>query len=208
MRHPLTLLAWEMNDRPLSRAARRAAAAARRERARLQDGQVDQRHRVRRRLLDDLAPGRAATRGPRVLRLPDADSTCKENRHDFTHAPGLGAWLWFLGALVALAPRSSTISGAATGSTAPALLLVIASSALMLVLALSLARWRSSSRWAHGILLLVLLGSTPRYRLCGLTCRGLVGARWHAPRLGRWLADVVSGVQRLSRCPRWCSAAS
>ena len=54
---------------------RRAAAAAQRDRARLQAGQVDQRHRVRRALLGDRRRPRRLQPGPRVLRLPAVDLT-------------------------------------------------------------------------------------------------------------------------------------
>ena len=47
MRHELTILAYEMNGAPRQRAAWRAAAAALRERARVQDGEVDRGDRVR-----------------------------------------------------------------------------------------------------------------------------------------------------------------
>ena len=73
MRHELTILAYEMNGAPAQRAARRAAAAALRERARLQDGQMDRGDRVRARLRRPRRrPGRLQ-RGSRVLRLPHAD---------------------------------------------------------------------------------------------------------------------------------------
>ena len=50
MRHQLTILAYEMNGQPRQRPSRRAAPAALRERAGLQDGQVDRGDRVRARL--------------------------------------------------------------------------------------------------------------------------------------------------------------
>ena len=73
MSHHLTMLAYDMNDQPLSVRARRAAAAAQRDRARLQTGQVDQRDRVRRALLRDRQRLRRLQPRPRILRLPTID---------------------------------------------------------------------------------------------------------------------------------------
>ena len=62
------LLAYEMNYEPLNRPARGALAAAGREPARLQDGQVDPGDRVRREPSSRSTRGRRLQRGPRVLR--------------------------------------------------------------------------------------------------------------------------------------------
>ena len=61
MSHHLTMLAYDMNDEPLLVRSWRAAAAPQRDRARLQTGQMDQGHRVRRPLLRDSEAATAAT---------------------------------------------------------------------------------------------------------------------------------------------------
>ena len=73
MRYELTMLAYDMNGEPLTVRPRRAAAPAQRGPARLQAGEVDRRHRVRRRLRRDRRRPRRLQRGSRVLRLPAVD---------------------------------------------------------------------------------------------------------------------------------------
>src|SRR6185312_12381879 len=104
-----------------------------------------------------------------------------------------GAWLLTLGALVALGASIFDYLWSGNGIHGTGgVLLVIASSALMVVLALSLARWRSSSRWAHGLLLLVLL-----IDILGTGFAAYMLEAWwvlggSALALAGWLADVVS----------------
>ena len=69
MSHHLTMLAYDMNDEPLS-LARGTAAAAQREPAGLQAGQVGQRRRVLGQLQPDRRRLRRLQPRPRVLRLP------------------------------------------------------------------------------------------------------------------------------------------
>lgn len=75
MGHTLTLLAYEHERCLAQRPARRTAAAALRERTRLQDGQVDLGDRVRRRLRRSRRRARRLQRGSRVLWLSHADLT-------------------------------------------------------------------------------------------------------------------------------------
>ena len=70
MSYHLTMLAYDMNDAAPVLRPRRPAAAAQRDPARLQASQMDQGHRVRRRLLRDRRRLRRLQPGPRVLRLP------------------------------------------------------------------------------------------------------------------------------------------
>ena len=75
MGHHLTMLAYDMNDEPLSLRPRGAAPAPQRDRTGLQASEMDQGHRVRRPLLRARQRLRRLQRGPRVLRLPPVDLT-------------------------------------------------------------------------------------------------------------------------------------
>ncbi len=75
MSHHLTMLAYDMNDAAAPVRPRCPAATPQRDRARLQTGQMDQGHRVRRALLRNRQRLRRLQPRPRVLRLPPINLT-------------------------------------------------------------------------------------------------------------------------------------
>jgi quinoprotein glucose dehydrogenase len=119
-----------------------------------------------------------------------------------TVRPALYAWLLPLAALIGLGAAlfdyfypDNGIHG--TGGV----LLVIASTAVMLILALALVRWGAAKRWAHGVLLVLLVIDIAGTGLAAylLEAWWILGAM--ALALIGWLIDIPEATLRMAPTP-------
>jgi quinoprotein glucose dehydrogenase len=106
-----------------------------------------------------------------------------------------GAWLLCLGALIALLISIFDFFWTGNGIHGTGgVLLVVVSSAVMLILGLALERWRAASSWAHGILLAVLLVDILGTGFAAYMLEAWWVLAFMVVALAGWLVDLTMGV--------------